>query len=69
MDEVREMETRWEYTRAWKVWRKANAIRNAVTRLAGNRNGPAKAWADECRIILKRAERAHRYALRENNNG
>lgn len=63
------MKTRREYARSYKAWRKANAIRNAVTRLTGNRNGPAKAWADESRIMLRRAERAHRYALMENNNG
>lgn len=57
--------TRAVHTRAWKAWLKANAIRRAVTKLTGNRNGPAKAWSDECRIMLKRAERAHRRALRE----
>ena len=55
--------TRRQYAKAWKTWRKANAIRNAVTRMTGNRNGPGKAWADECRIMLKRAERAHRRQL------
>lgn len=55
--------TRAEYARAWKAWKKANHIRRALARLTGNRNGPAKAWADECRVMLARAERAHRRAL------
>jgi hypothetical protein len=57
-------QTRRDFARAWKAWRKANAIRNAVTRMTGNRNGPAKAWADECRVMLNRARRAHVRSLR-----
>ena len=55
------MQTRTDYLRAWK---KANRIRRALADLTGNRNGPGKAWADECRVMLSRAERAHRRALR-----
>jgi hypothetical protein len=58
------MPTRAEYARAWKAWKKANHIRRATAALTGNRNGPAKAWADECRVMLARAERNHRRALR-----
>lgn len=58
------MQTRTDYLRAWKAWKKANRIRRALADLTGNRNGPGKAWADECRVILARAERAHRGALR-----
>jgi len=55
--------SRSEYARAWKAWKKANHIRRATAALTGNRNGPAKAWADECRVMLARAERNHRRAL------
>lgn len=57
--------TRRQYARAWKAWKKANHVRRALAALTGNRNGPAKAWADECRVMLARAERAHRRALAE----
>ena len=57
--------TRAEYARAWKAWKLANEIRRRVAAMTGNRNGPAKAWADECRVILARAERAHRRALNQ----
>lgn len=63
--EVRLRHTRRQYARAWKAWKKANHIRRALAALTGNRNGPAKAWADECRVILARAERAHRRALNQ----
>ena len=59
------MQTRIEYARAWKAWKKANRIRRRLAALTGNRNGPGKAWADECRVMLSRAERAHRRALAE----
>ena len=62
-------QTRKAFARAWKAWRKAQAIRKATTRLTGNRNGPAKAWADETRIIMKRAERQHRRALQNAKTG
>ena len=58
-------QTRKQYVKAWKAWRLANEIRSALAVLTGNRNGPAKAWADECRVMLARAERAHRRALAE----
>lgn len=61
--EVALLATRRQYARAWKAWKKANEIRRALAALTGNRNGPAKAWADECRVMLARAERAHRRAL------
>lgn len=51
--------TRREYARAWKAWRKACEIR-----AADRSNHAAKLWYDECRIMLARAERAHRRALR-----
>lgn len=57
--------TRRRYARAWKAWRLANEIRRRVAAMTGNRNGPAKAWADECRVVLARAERAHRRALNQ----
>ena len=63
--EVRLMHTRRQYARAWKAWKLANEIRRRVAAMTGNRNGPAKAWADECRVILARAERAHRRALNQ----
>lgn len=59
------IETRREYKRAWKAWRKANEIRKALANLTGDRNGPAKKWVDECRVMLSRAERAHRREVRE----
>lgn len=62
-------QTRKQFARAWKAWRKACEIRKAVTRLTGNRNGPAKAWADETRIMMKRAERQHRSALQQTKPG
>lgn len=40
------METRRRYARAWKAWKLANEIRRRVAAMTGNRNGPAKAWAD-----------------------
>lgn len=58
-------QTRAAYARAWKAWRKANRIRRRLAALTGNRNGPGKAWADECRVMLARAERAHREELRD----
>lgn len=57
--------TRRQYARAWKAWRLANEIRRRVAAMTGNRNGPAKAWADECRVVLAQAERAHRRALNQ----
>ncbi len=50
--------TRRAYARAWKAWRMACAIRAAHR---GSR--PVKAWYDECRVMLARAERNHRRAL------
>jgi len=48
---------RRQFTLHWKAWRKANRIRNAVSKMTGNRNGPAKHWADECRVMMMRARR------------
>lgn len=55
--------TRRQYARAWKAWKLANDIRRRLAKITKNRNGPGKAWADECRVMLARAERAHRRAL------
>ena len=57
-------EKRRAFTRHWKAWRKANHIRNAVSKMTGNRNGPAKHWADECRVMMMRARRELMMELR-----
>jgi len=56
---------RRNFARAWKTWRKANRIRNAVSKMTGNRNGPAKHWADECRVMMMRARRELMMELQE----
>lgn len=55
---------RRQFNRRWKAWRKANHIRNAVSKITGNRNGPAKQWADECRVVMMRARRELMMELR-----
>jgi len=57
-------EKRRAFTRHWKAWRLANDIRSRVAQMTGNRNGPAKHWADECRVMMMRARRELMMELR-----
>ena len=56
---------RREFVKAWKAWRKARAIRAAMSKLGHGRAGPAKAWYDECTVVMRRARRAVMMELRE----
>jgi hypothetical protein len=54
-------QSRASYRAAWMAWHQAKHIRSAMARLSYNRNvGAIKRWYDECRVMFKRAERAHR---------
>ena len=57
-------EKRRRFVRHWKAWRLANEIRSRVAQMTGNRNGPAKHWADECRVMMMRARRELMMELR-----
>jgi hypothetical protein len=57
-------EKRRRFVRRWKAWRMANEIRTRVAQMTGNRNGPAKHWADECRVMMMRARRELMMELR-----
>ena len=56
-------QARKNYTRAWKAWRKACAIRAAMAGLGYGRNGAAKRWYIETRVRLTMAEREVRRCL------
>ena len=56
-------QARKNYTRAWKAWRKACAIRSAMASLGYGRNGAAKRWYVETRVRLTMAEREVRRCL------
>lgn len=58
-------ELRREFVKAWKGWRKARAIRAAMAKVGYGRAGPAKAWYDECTVVMRRARRAIMMELRK----
>jgi hypothetical protein len=57
-------QSRANYRARWMGWHQAKHIRSAMARLGYNRNtGAIKSWYDECRVMLKCAERAHRRVI------
>lgn len=59
---------RREFVKAWKAWRKARAIRSAMTKLGYGRSGPVKSWYDECTVMMRRKRRALMMALRKEDS-